>query len=289
MRRQLHQTFRGCHRQVLHHFNSRQRPSEDLPDTAKMNTSGFISPPAAGARAPARRNVAVQRRVRSPAEPYETISIAVAKIDFQIEAFSKAGQRPARTQPKAELKRCLGLRTTINTIAPTGREKPRFVPDPEICFGIHYRRVSMTDETHQAFTLIELLIVIAVIAILAALLLPALSKAKETATRVQCLNNVRQIGLGTHLYTEDSNNTIPLVLDWPESGGQLGTSSAYSSNLCGPTNRPLNFYAPSVNVFCCPRDKGDSLNNINDSCWISYGNSYIMQLAENSFRIQYIL
>src|SRR3569833_1544537 len=55
-------------------------------------------------------------------------SIAIAKIDLQIEAFSKAGQRPARTQPEAERERCLGLRTTINTIAPSGREKPRFVP-----------------------------------------------------------------------------------------------------------------------------------------------------------------
>src|SRR3569833_2942037 len=66
-------------------------------------------------------------------------TIAIAKIDFQIEAFSKAGQRPARTQPKAERERCLGLRTIINIIAPSGREKPRFVPYPEICFGIHYR------------------------------------------------------------------------------------------------------------------------------------------------------
>jgi prepilin-type N-terminal cleavage/methylation domain-containing protein len=143
-------------------------------------------------------------------------------------------------------------------------------------------------QKHQAFTLIELLVVISVIAILAALLLPALTNAKETAARIQCLNNVRQIGIATHLYTEDSNNTYPLVVDWTESGGQLGTSGAYSSNLCGPANRPLNIYAPSVNVFSCPRDKGDSLNNIS-SCWVSYGNSYIMQLAENSFRIQYIL
>jgi type II secretory pathway pseudopilin PulG len=132
-------------------------------------------------------------------------------------------------------------------------------------------------------------VVIAIIAILAAMLLPALAKSKETAARIQCLNNVRQIGLATHLYTEDSNNTYPLVYDWPLFGGQLGASNIYSANVYGPTQRPLNTYAPSVNVFCCPRDKGDSLNNINGPCWIAYGDSYLMQLAESSFRIQYIL
>jgi prepilin-type N-terminal cleavage/methylation domain-containing protein len=141
----------------------------------------------------------------------------------------------------------------------------------------------------EAFTLIELLVVIAIIAILAAMLLPVLAKSKETAARIQCLNNVRQIGLATHLYTDDFNSTYPIVYDWPLSGGQLGASNSYSANIYGPSQRPLNAYAPSVNVFCCPRDKGDSLNNINTSCWIGYGNSYIMQLPESSFRIQYVL
>jgi prepilin-type N-terminal cleavage/methylation domain-containing protein len=70
-------------------------------------------------------------------------------------------------------------------------------------------RLKLPAKSNRGFTLIELLVVIAIIAILAAMLLPALAGAKEKARRVACLNNIRQLAVGTHLYSNDNNQMIP--------------------------------------------------------------------------------
>jgi len=66
-----------------------------------------------------------------------------------------------------------------------------------------------TASRSSAFTLIELLVVIAIIGILAALLLPVLSRAKVKAIRVKCMSNIKQIEVAEYIYAEDNNDKLP--------------------------------------------------------------------------------
>ena len=164
--------------------------------------------------------------------------------------------------------------------------------------------ISGKDIKHpDGFTLIELLIVIAIIAILAAMLMPALAKAKDKANRIYCLNNLKQWGLAQTMYVDENNQIYPLTKipagtrgapggynednpTWNDLAYFYGAGQGNSAWFNGLPNyigsHPLYYYAAVLNngialfnngksIFQCPSSKLDQTLNVNKNVAFQYG------------------
>src|SRR6266700_3108285 len=140
-------------------------------------------------------------------------------------------------------------------------------PCPLCSRGASIIRRSFSDSSNfasgGAFTLIELLVVIAIIAILAAMLLPVLSKAKSKSQDISCRNNLRQLQLCWNLYVDDNNQALPPISVWLTASN--GAESREPSWVVGDAKHDLTTtnlqrgllfpYNRSVGIYRCPADK----------------------------------
>lgn len=114
-------------------------------------------------------------------------------------------------------------------------------------------------ERGGGFTLIELLVVITVIAILAALLLPSLARAKQKSQGIQCLSNLRQLHVAWQMYCDD-NNRLPVSLSQtptPRAGEWISITGDYAE---APQGSSLWQYLRSPGVFQCPADHKNAVS-----------------------------
>jgi len=154
------------------------------------------------------------------------------------------------------------------------------------------RRGTAQPEVNLGFTLIELFVVITIIAILAGMLFPAISRGKQKTKIIRCLNNLKQLGTGIMMYVHDSGDRFPPRYVIDVDGLRKDASLAIGGRDCRPDNkpcfsaavvRPLYPYLRPSEVFQCSEDKGiktvpcmDTTKGFaSPTCWEALGCSYI--------------
>ncbi len=130
-----------------------------------------------------------------------------------------------------------------------------------------------------AFTLLELLVTIAIIGILAALMLPGLSRAKGAAQGAQCASNLRQLSLAWHLYADDSNGQLPCNADgqdglgvftnWVAGTMSRATDATNTALLVDPAQSALGRYISTAAIYKCPGDRSRFVRSVSMNCRIN--------------------
>ena len=112
-----------------------------------------------------------------------------------------------------------------------------------------------TNINERAFTLVELLVVIAIIGILAALLLPVLSRSKITAQGAQCTSNHRQLVLAWIMYCHDNDDQIPVLENWVAGNMSNPSDATNASLLVDSQQSALARYVTVSGIYKCPGDR----------------------------------